>query len=140
MKSKVAFSVLFSLILLSCQNRFYSEGDFTSVLKIDSHVHINTDKGYFEDQAKQDNFLLVTLNVDHSDSANIKKQLDYALLSTQKHPDLKFIGCHLGSLEWNVDSLAKRLDKFPNMVVDKIYSENAIKWYKLYPPAPQMGG
>jgi predicted TIM-barrel fold metal-dependent hydrolase len=35
-----------------------------------------------------------------------------------KHPDLKFIGCHLGSLEWNVDSLAKRLDLFPNMVVD----------------------
>jgi predicted TIM-barrel fold metal-dependent hydrolase len=36
----------------------------------------------------------------------------------ERHPDLKFIGCHLGSLEWNVDSLAKRLDKFPNMAVD----------------------
>ena len=34
------------------------------------------------------------------------------------HPDLIFIGCHLGSLEWNVDELAKRLDKFPNMAVD----------------------
>ena len=36
----------------------------------------------------------------------------------EKHPDLKFIGAHLGSLEWNVDELAKRLDKFPNMAVD----------------------
>jgi predicted TIM-barrel fold metal-dependent hydrolase len=36
----------------------------------------------------------------------------------EKHPDLIFIGSHLGSLEWNVDELAKRLDKFPNMVVD----------------------
>ncbi len=36
----------------------------------------------------------------------------------EKHPDLKFIGAHLGSLEWSADELAKRLDKFPNMVVD----------------------
>jgi len=34
------------------------------------------------------------------------------------HTDLKFVGCHLGSLEWNIDELAKRLDKFPNMAVD----------------------
>lgn len=35
-----------------------------------------------------------------------------------QHPDLKFIGAHLGSLEWNLDELAQRLDKFPNMAVD----------------------
>jgi predicted TIM-barrel fold metal-dependent hydrolase len=36
----------------------------------------------------------------------------------EKHPDLVFIGAHLGSLEWSVDELARRLDKFPNMSVD----------------------
>lgn len=36
----------------------------------------------------------------------------------EKHPDLKFVGAHLGSLEWDVDELAKRLDKFPNMAVE----------------------
>ena len=36
----------------------------------------------------------------------------------KKHPDLKFVGAHLGSLEWSLDELAKRLDKFPNMSVD----------------------
>jgi len=36
----------------------------------------------------------------------------------EKHPDLKFVGAHLGSLEWSLDELAKRLDKFPNMSVD----------------------
>ena len=36
----------------------------------------------------------------------------------EKHPDLIFIGAHLGSLEWSVDELAKRLDKYPNMAVD----------------------
>lgn len=36
----------------------------------------------------------------------------------EKHPDLRFVGAHLGSLEWNVDELAKRLDQFPLMAVD----------------------
>jgi predicted TIM-barrel fold metal-dependent hydrolase len=36
----------------------------------------------------------------------------------EKHPDLKFVGAHLGSLEWNLEELAKRLDKYPNMAVD----------------------
>ncbi|MEO6000433.1 MAG: amidohydrolase family protein [Chitinophagaceae bacterium] len=36
----------------------------------------------------------------------------------EKHPDLHFIGAHLGSLEWNLEELTKRLDKFPNMAVD----------------------
>lgn len=35
-----------------------------------------------------------------------------------KHPNLKFIGTHLGSMEWSVDEIAKRLDKYPNMAVD----------------------
>ena len=254
-KLKTFFSIILPFILFGCDNRYYSEQDFASVLKIDSHIHIGSDDGVFEDQAAKDNFLLITLNVDHSDSANIRKQMDNALISVQKypgkvfygptflfdtagwgtdgwtekiiaqldkdisagaigvkiwknigmtvrdrngkfimvddpglepviefikskglpitghlgeprncwlpldemtvtsdssyfarnpqyhmflhpeypsyedqintrdnmlakHPDLKFIGCHLGSLEWNVDSLAKRLDRFPNMVVD----------------------
>jgi predicted TIM-barrel fold metal-dependent hydrolase len=35
-----------------------------------------------------------------------------------KHPRMKFVGAHLGSLEWNLDELAKRLDRFDNMCVD----------------------
>ncbi len=35
-----------------------------------------------------------------------------------RHPDLIFVGAHLGSLEWNVGELARRLDRFPNMAVD----------------------
>jgi predicted TIM-barrel fold metal-dependent hydrolase len=36
----------------------------------------------------------------------------------EKHPNMRFVGAHLGSLEWSVDELAKRLDKYPNMAVD----------------------
>jgi predicted TIM-barrel fold metal-dependent hydrolase len=36
----------------------------------------------------------------------------------KKHPHLTVVGAHLGSLEWNIDELAKRLDQFPNFAVD----------------------
>ncbi|MFC4875052.1 amidohydrolase family protein [Negadavirga shengliensis] len=36
----------------------------------------------------------------------------------EKFPSLRFIGAHLGSMEWSVDEIAKRLDKYPHMAVD----------------------
>ncbi len=36
----------------------------------------------------------------------------------EKHPNLRYVGCHLGSLEWSVDELAETLDKYSNMSVD----------------------
>lgn len=92
MKINLLTSAFCTLALISCQNKFYSENDFNQVPKIDSHIHINSDDGVFEDIAASDNFLLITLNVDHSDSANIKKQYDYALLSASKHPGKIFFG------------------------------------------------
>jgi hypothetical protein len=255
MKTGFAYFIIVTLLLSGCRGNYFNAGDYESVLKIDSHAHLNSDNGYFEDQALKDNFRLITINVDHSDSVAVEQQLDFALLSAKKypgkvfysatfyfdtagfgnddwskkvishlkndisggavsvklwknigmtvrdrkgkfimvddpaikpvidfivsnnlpitghlgeprncwlpftemtvssdsnyfaenpqyhmflhpeypsyedqinardhllelHPDLKFIGCHLGSLEWNVDELAKRLDKFPNMAVD----------------------
>lgn len=46
----------------------------------------------------------------------------------EKHPDLNFIGAHLGSLEWSIDELAKRLDKFPNMAVDMAARLSALQY------------
>lgn len=34
------------------------------------------------------------------------------------HPDLKVIGAHLGSMEHDVDEIARRLDQYPNFAVD----------------------
>jgi predicted TIM-barrel fold metal-dependent hydrolase len=36
----------------------------------------------------------------------------------KKHPKLRFVGAHLGSMEWSVDEIAARLDQFPNMCVE----------------------
>jgi predicted TIM-barrel fold metal-dependent hydrolase len=35
-----------------------------------------------------------------------------------RYPGLIFVGAHLGSMEWSIDELAKRLDRYPNFSVD----------------------
>lgn len=84
--------LLITIMALSCQKKHYTEKDFSSVLKIDSHIHINSDDGVFEEQAAADNFILITLNVDHGDSAIIRDQFNHAVLSARKHPGRVFFG------------------------------------------------
>ncbi len=36
----------------------------------------------------------------------------------EKHPGLRVVGCHLGSLEYDVDAQAERLDKYHNFSLD----------------------
>lgn len=47
-----------------------------------------------------------------------EKQIEARDNMLAKHPDIRFLGAHLGSLEWNLDELAIRLDSYPNMWVD----------------------
>jgi hypothetical protein len=35
-----------------------------------------------------------------------------------KHPALRVIGCHMGSMEFDVDEVARRFDRFPNFAVE----------------------
>jgi hypothetical protein len=35
-----------------------------------------------------------------------------------RHPTLRVVGCHLGSMEHDVDEVARRLDRFPNFAVE----------------------
>ena len=36
----------------------------------------------------------------------------------ETHPTLRVVGCHLGSMEEDVDDIARRLDRYPNFAVD----------------------
>ncbi len=36
----------------------------------------------------------------------------------EEYPNLPFVGLHLASLEWNLDEVSKRLEKYPNLAVD----------------------
>ena len=92
MKTIICFSLLITFVLAGCRNKFYTEADFPKVLKIDSHVHLNSERTYFVDQAVKDNFKLITLNVDHSDSLSVKEQLKNALSFKQRFPKDVFYG------------------------------------------------
>lgn len=69
------------------------------------------DKRYFTEHPQYHQFL-------HKENPSYEDQIRARDNMLSKHPHLRFVGAHLGSLEWNVDELAKRLDKFPNMAVD----------------------
>jgi predicted TIM-barrel fold metal-dependent hydrolase len=72
---------------------------------------VSSDSSYFSRNPQYHMYL-------HPDFPSYEDQINARDNFLAKHPDLVFIGCHLGSLEWNVDSLALRLDRFPNMAVD----------------------
>lgn len=36
----------------------------------------------------------------------------------ERYPNLIFVGAHLGSMEWSLEEVAKRMDKYPNFYVD----------------------
>jgi hypothetical protein len=72
---------------------------------------VNNDRNYFKAHPEYHMFL-------HPENPSYEQIIDARDRFIEKHPDMRFVGAHLGSLEWDVDELAKRLDRFPNMAVD----------------------
>ena len=54
----------------------------------------------------------------HPEIPNYEAQVAARDRMLERHPTLRVVGCHLGSLEYDVAELAKRLDKYPNLAVD----------------------
>jgi predicted TIM-barrel fold metal-dependent hydrolase len=72
---------------------------------------VNSDKEYFKKNPQYHMYL-------HPEYPSYEDQINARDRFIERHPDMRFVGAHLGSLEWSIDELAKRLDKFPNMAVD----------------------
>jgi predicted TIM-barrel fold metal-dependent hydrolase len=72
---------------------------------------VSSDSSYYARNPQYHMFL-------HPEYPSNEDQINARDNMLKKHPDLTFIGCHLGSLEWNVDSLAIRLERYPKMAVD----------------------
>jgi predicted TIM-barrel fold metal-dependent hydrolase len=71
----------------------------------------NNDRNYFRENPQYHMY-------QHPELPSYEEQIAARDRMLEKNPDLIFIGAHLGSLEWSVDELAKRLDRFPNMAVE----------------------
>ncbi|MCO5238346.1 MAG: amidohydrolase [Chitinophagaceae bacterium] len=72
---------------------------------------VKNDREYFEQHPEYHMYL-------HPESPSYEQQIRARDHMLEKHPGLRFVGAHLGSLEWSIDELAIRLDRFPNMAVD----------------------
>lgn len=74
-------------------------------------MSVNNDRVYFEEHPQYHMYK-------HPELPSYEDQIAARDRMLEKNPNLIFVGAHMGSLEWSVDELSKRLDKFPNMAVD----------------------
>lgn len=72
---------------------------------------VKGDRDYFSENPKYHMYL-------HQEFPNYEAQIAARDRLLEINPSLNFVGAHLGSLEWSVEELAKRLDSYPNMSVD----------------------
>src|SRR5512137_1163301 len=107
---KFYLPLLFILLSAGCKNNFYTEGDFPSVPKVDAHVHISSPNGYFEEEATNDRFILVIINVDTGDSVEIEAHYKAAIASVTKYPGKVFYSTtfHFDTAGWGTDVWANR--------------------------------
>lgn len=85
-----ALQLICVLMLLGCsteENQFYTLDDFQSVKKIDTHVHINTNHPALPEEAKKNNFSILTINVDSPSSPPIQEQQAIALSLKKQFPE-----------------------------------------------------
>ncbi len=72
--------VVIIITLAGCSNtpseEYYSESDYKTIEKIDTHVHINTADHTLAEQAKTDNFRLITVNVNSPSYPELHTQRD----------------------------------------------------------------
>lgn len=76
-----------------------------------NEMTVDGDRQYFSSHPEYHMYL-------HPDYPSYEDQIQARDQLLQNHPDLKFIGAHLGSMEWSVEEISKRLDIYPNLAVD----------------------
>lgn len=79
-------------------------------LPIDEMV-VNNDKNYFSRYPEYHMYL-------HPENPSYETLIAARDSVLIRHPDLTFVGAHMGSMEWSVDMIIEHLDRFPNFSVD----------------------
>jgi predicted TIM-barrel fold metal-dependent hydrolase len=69
------------------------------------------DRSYFRDHPEYHMYL-------HPEQPSYESLIAARDHFVARHPRLRFVGAHMGSLEWSVDALAKFLNAYPNATVD----------------------
>jgi predicted TIM-barrel fold metal-dependent hydrolase len=76
-----------------------------------AEMTVEGDKNYFGNHPQYHMYL-------HPEYPSYEDQIRARDHMLEKHPNLQVVSVHLASLEYDVDEVAKRLDKYPNIAVD----------------------
>jgi hypothetical protein len=76
-----------------------------------NEMTVNNDRNYFAAHPEYHMYK-------HPQYPAYEKLIESYELLLANHSTLRYVGAHLGSLEWSLAELAKRLEVFPNMAVD----------------------
>ncbi|MEM7473506.1 MAG: amidohydrolase family protein [Planctomycetota bacterium] len=68
------------------------------------------DRSYFAEHPQYHMYL-------HPQMPSYEAQMTARDRMLDKHPNLKFLGCHLASLEWSTEAMSKFLNRYPNAVI-----------------------
>lgn len=72
---------------------------------------VQSDKDYFSAHPEYHMYL-------HDEYPDYHKHIEARDAILERHPDLQFIGLHLASLEWSLEEVSARLDRYPHLAVD----------------------
>ena len=69
------------------ESQYYTEADYYTTKKADTHVHINTAETYFITFSAKENFRLIDLNVDAPGYPTIEQQRSFLIRHIKEFPD-----------------------------------------------------
>lgn len=81
----------------------------------------NNDRSYFEEHPQYHMHL-------HPELPSYEDQMLARNNRLDKHPSLQFVGAHMASIEWSVDSLAAWFDRYPEATVDLAARMGQVFW------------
>lgn len=84
----------------------------------------DNDREYFRNHPEYHMFL-------HPDQPGYEDQIAARDRFVAAHPQLRFVGAHMGSLEYDVDRLAAFLDRYPNASVDLAARMSQVQYQSL---------
>jgi predicted TIM-barrel fold metal-dependent hydrolase len=79
---------------------FYSAADFAGVRKFDAHVHANSSSAAFLEQARADNFELLSINVDYPDFTSLAEQERAVLSQAAVDPERFHFATTFSTADW----------------------------------------
>jgi len=101
--------LLVIVFLNGCQKDNYNMEDFYKTEKIDAHVHLNSSDSSWIEIAKEDNFKLLSINVDYSDFNPIEEQYLFALKHLKENPDVFAFSSTFYMTDWDDHNFVEKI-------------------------------